>query len=113
MAPYIPPLAVPVLSEKKANHKEGSVADILERGDIFFVYKPKVETSQVASRDDVQRFYVIAEKVANRRKRWTRKLYAIGEYKLTRAKPEIEVAGGSASARLLNHHGVFGVGVRF
>ena len=30
-------------------------AEVLERGDVFFVYRPKVETEEVGGLDDVRR----------------------------------------------------------
>jgi len=35
------------------------MTDVLERGNIYFVYRPKVEHTTVAGLEDVQRFFVI------------------------------------------------------
>lgn len=37
---------------------QGDSSEILEQGDIFFMYRPKVEQDEVGDIDDVQRFYV-------------------------------------------------------
>jgi opacity protein-like surface antigen len=42
-----------------------------------------------------------------------RHLVAIGEYKLTRTRQEVDVTSGSASTRLLSHHVIAGLGWRF
>ena len=34
-------------------------SQIVEQGDIFFFYRPKVGTEEVSSTDDVQRFYMV------------------------------------------------------
>lgn len=35
------------------------MANVLERGDIFFLYRPKVQTEAVHGLEDVQRFYIV------------------------------------------------------
>lgn len=35
------------------------MAEILERGDIFFLYRPKIETEEPHGLEDVQRFYMV------------------------------------------------------
>jgi hypothetical protein len=40
-----------------ANEDEGS--EVLEHGDIFFFYRPKVNTEEVKDVEDVQRFYMV------------------------------------------------------
>ena len=35
------------------------MSEVLERGDIFFFYRPRVGVEQVRSLDDVQRFFVV------------------------------------------------------
>jgi hypothetical protein len=35
------------------------VSEVLERGDIFFLYRPRVAVREVRSLDDVQRFFVV------------------------------------------------------
>ncbi|WP_330342021.1 hypothetical protein [Streptomyces sp. NBC_00557] len=37
------------------------VSDVLERGDIYFAYRPRVEREQVHAVDDIQRFFVILQ----------------------------------------------------
>ena len=34
-------------------------SDVLERGNIYFVYRPKVEHASAAGLEDIQRFFVI------------------------------------------------------
>lgn len=42
----------------KENHKQDNNV-IIEKGDIFFFYRPKVDTEEVEDIEDVQRFYMI------------------------------------------------------
>jgi hypothetical protein len=35
------------------------MAEVLERGNIYFVYRPKVEHTSAAGLEDVQRFFMI------------------------------------------------------
>jgi hypothetical protein len=42
---------------------------ILERGDVFFLYRPRVRVDEVRSLDDVQRFYMVLEPDSRRRLR--------------------------------------------
>jgi hypothetical protein len=44
---------------KQQNPKSGSNREVLEKGDIYFLYRPKVEHTLVKDRDDVQHFYMI------------------------------------------------------
>ncbi|HEV7676149.1 MAG TPA: hypothetical protein VGQ12_16585 [Candidatus Angelobacter sp.] len=46
------------------------MADILERGDIFFLYRPKLDVQTVRRLDDVQRFYMVLK--PERKKRFRR-----------------------------------------
>ena len=54
------------------------MADVLERGDIYFIYRPKVEQTSAAGLEDVQRFFVILSPSDKRRPR----LLVIGRKKL-------------------------------
>ena len=58
------------------------MADILERGNIYFVYRPRVEQSRAEGLEDVQRFFMILSPHGKERYR----LIVIGRKKL----PEIE-----------------------
>lgn len=42
-----------------------------------------------------------------------RGLHALGEYKFTRTRQEVDVAAGRAETLVRSHHGVFGLGYRF
>ena len=63
-------------------------SDIIEQGDIFFFYRPKVDTEEVEGLKDVQRFYMITAPENNTKYR----LFLIGQKQL----PEI-VEGKSTS----------------
>jgi len=39
--------------------KEEKESEVIEHGDIFFIYRPKVDTEEVQDIEDVQRFYMI------------------------------------------------------
>jgi hypothetical protein len=55
---------------------------VLERGDIYFVYRPRVEQQSAAGIEDIQRFFVILSP----RGRQVHRLIVIGRKRL----PEIE-----------------------
>ena len=38
---------------------ESSKPEILEQGDIYFFYRPKVRTEEVKSIDDLRRFFIV------------------------------------------------------
>jgi hypothetical protein len=59
--------------------------DVLERGDIYFVYRPKVATPTVEGFEDVQRFYMILHPHGQKRYR----MMVIGQKQL----PEIQHGG--------------------
>ena len=63
-------------------------SDIIEQGDVFFFYRPKVDTEEVEDLKDVQRFYMITAPEENTKYR----LFLIGQKQL----PEI-VEGKSTS----------------
>lgn len=54
------------------------MVEVLERGDIFFAYLPRVDTSSVRGLDDVQRMFVL---LATRERRWFRR-FQIGRKRL-------------------------------
>ena len=39
--------------------KEDKESEVIEHGDIFFFYRPKVGTEEVEDIEDVQRFYMV------------------------------------------------------
>jgi hypothetical protein len=47
--------------------KRGDVSSVLETGDIFFFYRPRVDTPEVDERKDVQRFFVVLKPDRKRR----------------------------------------------
>src|SRR5918994_2874185 len=54
------------------------MANVLERGNIYFVYRPKVEHASAAGLEDIQRFFVILGPFGKARHR----LIVIGRKKL-------------------------------
>jgi hypothetical protein len=74
--------------------KEDNRSDIIEKGDIFFFYRPKVGTEEVENIRDVQRFYMVTspEVVKNKKKKDIYRLFLVGQKQL----PEI-VEGKSTS----------------
>jgi Protein of unknown function (DUF2795) len=75
--------------------KEDNRSDVIEKGDIFFFYRPKVGTEEVENIRDVQRFYMVTSpedvKKKNKKKDIYR-LFLVGQKQL----PEI-VEGKSTS----------------
>lgn len=65
--------------------RDGNEAQILERGDIYFVYRPKVEEESPRGLDDVQRLYMILGPEDEQRYR----LVAIGRKRM----PNVDEAG--------------------
>src|SRR5215210_8099084 len=65
-------------------------SQIVEQGDIFFFYRPKVGTEEVSSTEDVQRFYMVTASEENKNSKY--RLFILGRKKL----PEI-VEGKSMS----------------
>lgn len=57
--------------------------ETVERGDIFFFYRPKVEAEKVRSREDVQRLFMVLAPEAPRRRY---RLFVVGRKKLPRAR---------------------------
>src|ERR671913_67128 len=66
--------------------------EIIEQGDIFFFYRPKVDTEEVKDIDDVQRFYMVTSPEKEKKKNDIYRLFLIGQKQL----PEI-VEGKSTS----------------
>jgi hypothetical protein len=62
-------------------NKDNDKPEILEQGDIFFFYRPEVDTEEVKGIKDVQRFYMIISPEDNNKYR----LFLIGQKQL----PEI------------------------
>lgn len=44
---------------KEDKKQKKSNIEIIEQGDIFFFYRPKVDTEEVKDIKDVQRFYMV------------------------------------------------------
>ena len=72
--------------------KEDRNSEVIERGDIFFFYRPKVGTEEVEDIKDVQRFYLITVPDEKREKKDIYRLFLVGQKQL----PEI-VEGQSTS----------------
>ena len=74
--------------------KEDKVSEVIEHGDIFFFYRPKVGTEEVGGIEDVQRFYMVTtpEEKRNNNNKDIYRLFLIGQKQL----PEI-VEGKSTS----------------
>jgi hypothetical protein len=74
--------------------KEDKGSEVIEHGDIFFFYRPKVGTEEVKDVEDVQRFYMVTapEENGNSNKNNIYRLFLIGQKQL----PEI-VEGKSTS----------------
>jgi hypothetical protein len=70
--------------------EEDKVSEIIEQGDIFFFYRPKVDTEEVKSIEDVQRFYMVTS--PEEEKKDIYRLFLIGQKQL----PEV-VEGKSTS----------------
>ena len=68
------------------------MADVLERGNIYFVYRPKVEDTSAAGLEDIQPFFVILSPSDNRRYR----LLVIGRKKLPAISDDQEGNWGSS-----------------
>ena len=58
--------------------------ETLEKGDIYFFYRPKVETEEVHGRAEVQRFYMV---LAPERPRRRYRLFVVGRKKLPEVIP--------------------------
>lgn len=67
------------------------MADVLERGDIYFLYRPRVDHSSAGGLEDVQRFFVILSP----RGASTYRLIVIGRKKLPEVHSHRDRAWGS------------------
>ncbi|MDR4510755.1 MAG: hypothetical protein MRJ93_03510 [Nitrososphaeraceae archaeon] len=67
----------------------------IERGDIFFFYRPKIDKKRVTKLDDVQRFYMITVPDNNKKKDNDYRLFMLG----TKKMPEIIKGKTSADER--------------
>jgi hypothetical protein len=68
------------------------MANVLERGNIYFVYRPKVERASAAGLEDIQRFFVILSPFDKARHR----LIVIGQKKLPAIRDNHERNWGSS-----------------
>ncbi|MBV8092515.1 MAG: hypothetical protein JOY71_08100 [Acetobacteraceae bacterium] len=57
-----------------AEREQDRAVELIERGDIFFIYRPKVDHEEAAGFDDVERFYIVLR--PQRRRLW--RLIVIG-----------------------------------
>ena len=77
------------LKSNKLDSKNYDSERVIESGDIFFFYRPKIDTEEVHDIDDVQRFYMITCKDINNDKNKNRnnnyRLFLLGAKKM----PEI------------------------
>src|SRR5437763_10945793 len=77
--------------------REEKSSETVEHGDLFFFYRPKIESKEVEDIGDVQRFYMVTSPEWNRRanantKKELHRLFLLGQKQL----PEI-VEGRSTS----------------
>src|SRR3982750_2310213 len=75
--------------------KEEKESEVIEHGDIFFFYRPKVDTEEVQDIEDVQRFYMITSPAEGGKRQSNKNIYRlflVGQKQL----PEI-VEGKSTS----------------
>src|SRR5919198_4581161 len=70
-------------------------AEILEYGDIYFFYRPKVRSEQVKGVEDVRRFFMVTAPEANNNKSQLYRLFVIGNKSL----PEVRKTEARASER--------------
>ena len=64
--------------------KEDKNSEIIEHGDLFFFYRPKIDANEVKNVEDVQRFYMVSTPKATTNKQ-VYKLFLIGQKQM----PEI------------------------
>jgi Protein of unknown function (DUF2795) len=67
-------------------------SEVIEQGDIFFFYRPKVDTEEVKGIKDVQRFYMVVSPEDNNKYR----LFLIGQKQLP------EIVGGKSTSEEKN-----------
>ena len=77
---------------KSRTHNNDDKSTIIEQGDIFFFYRPKVNTEEVKSIEDVQRFYMVVSAEDNNKYR----LFLIGQKQLP------EIVGGKSTSEEKN-----------
>jgi hypothetical protein len=70
---------------KRRGTRDEARATVLEHGDIFFFYRPRVETRKVDEREDVQRFFMLL--AAERDTRPHFRLFVLGRKKLPEIRP--------------------------
>src|SRR5919198_395372 len=58
---------------------------VMEHGDVFFFYRPRVETEEVATREDVQRFFIVL--AAERANGTSFRMFAVGRKQLPDVRP--------------------------
>ena len=81
-----------IYNNKKSNSKnDNNDKQIIESGDIFFFYRPKIDSEEVKDIEDVQRFYMVMSQDISKNKYKNYRLFMLGRKKM----PEI-VKGKSA-----------------
>src|SRR2546427_11706614 len=77
--------------------KEDKGSEIIESGDLFFFYRPKVDSEEVKGLGDVQRFYMVTspEKNETDTKKDMHRLFLLGQKQL----PEIVEGKQSSKER--------------
>ena len=80
------------LSKYNSKDDNDDTKRIIESGDIFFFYRPKIDTEEVKDIEDVQRFYMVTCNYINKNKNKNYRLFILGSKKM----PEI-VEGKSGS----------------
>jgi hypothetical protein len=83
----------------KEDNKE---SDMIEHGDIFFFYRPKVGTEEVKDVEDVQRFYMITVPEGGERKSHSNKNKDIYRLFLVGQKRLPEIAEGKSTSKERN-----------
>jgi hypothetical protein len=64
--------------------KEDKSSEIIEHGDLFFFYRPKIDAKQVKELEDIQRFYMVTS-TENGKHKNIHRLFLLGQKQL----PEI------------------------
>lgn len=59
--------------------KENKNSENIEHGDIFFFYRPKVDSNEVKGLEDVQRFYMVTSPES---KKYAYRLFLLGQKQL-------------------------------
>ena len=67
--------------------KKENSAEIIEQGDIFFFYRPKIDTEEVEGIEDVQRFYMVTSSIedveSKKKKEGKYRLFLVGQKQLS------------------------------